>query len=294
MRALLTAAIALTVLTGFMGTATADLTYVVEGHQEVAPPDPDRPVPADSWQRHYLAEQKWRRDVFFADPAAGGDPVMSVIRLDEEKATLLLDWQNKKATRITDESLQKMMEIAGQLEELLKQMPEGMELPGGMQMPPFIKEFLEAGKPAITVTVEGPLGEETVCGLSCEKWKLTTVVQDAGDGEYWGHTVETTEVWVTDELEAPEYDCNPWRWDPSSRGALYRQAYEEAIEGLEMPEGLPAKSHSVVQDLRENTTTTSDWVMTSHDEGAIAETVFEASADFTVEDAEVPNPEGDE
>ena len=68
---------------------------------------------------------------------------------------------------------------------------------------------------------------------------------------------------------------------------MYRQAFEEAIAGLDMPVGFPVKLHGVTQDLVANTVTVADWEMTSYSEDALDESLFEVPEGFAVQEASV-------
>ncbi len=293
MRRIMVAVAGLTVALGLMSVAHADLTYILEGHGEVTPPVEDPEVPADSWQRAYLADHKWRRDQFFADPAEGGEPVISLIRRDEDELTITLDWERKKAHIIKDEFFEHLSEMMAQIEEMLKQFP------AGAPMPPRLNEFLSATKPEVTVQIEGPLGEGTVLDLTCKQYRQVVEVKDQAEGSYWGHTIETTEQWLTEDLEFPESDRDIDSWDATRHGEMYRQAFEEAIAGLDMPPGFPVKLQGVTQDLVANTQTVAHWEMTSYSQDALDDSLFEVPEGFTVQevgiqDALTPPAEGEE
>ena len=281
MKRIMVAVLVITVAPGLMSVAHADLTYMLKGHGETTPAVEDPHHPADSWHRAYLADHKWRRDQFFSDPAEGGDPVISVIRRDEDELTITLNWEKREAYIIKDELFEQLSEMMAQIEQVLKQMP------AGTPMPPGVSEFLSATKPEITVQIEGPLAEGTVLDLSCKQYRQVLEVKDQTEGGYWGHTIETSEQWLTEDLELPEADRDAQTWDATRHGAMYRQAFEEAIAGLDMPVGFPVKLHGVTQDLVANTVTVADWEMTSYSEDALDESLFEVPEGFAVQEASV-------
>ncbi len=264
------------------------------------------------WAKIWLAEGKWRIDLFELDPRAGASPVFSTIRLEERGQTIMLDWEERLAEidedaaheawdqQMDEQEVQEQADFDQNRIETLQQLPpEILE-----QMPPEVLAQIQqllAGEgedepfdamgdagPAVTVTIEGPLGAETVLGLACTQYRITTEVRDAEEDGPWGHLREQTVVSLTNAIDPPSITSSPWEWRGAMIIAGMPDEWERAAEGLDIPDGMAMKSHSIIEDFVADTSGVLRGEIVEYNEDPIAPDVFEIPAGFTQQDFALP------
>ncbi len=308
-------AVAVLVALVFATNVCADLTLLTKTHRElrtpgtqpqpqtpslpgmggvpVPPPAPDatEPVQQTLWVRLYMIDNAWRRDIFAEDPRVlATDPEMSVVRVlspDGTGTTTLLDWQERTAMVMEDEQLAALGQNLQELQQTLQQIPAG-QLPPGFQLPPEMGQFLNPTPPVVTVDLEGPLGQAAVLDLSCEKWKFDIETRDSVEGGGWGHTREESWQLLTEDLEPPVFDRDPMRWEATGQAALWQQAYEQAVAGMEMPEGFPVKSYTIERDLQTGRVAVVQTELMWYDQSALDPALFETPEGFTEQQMDLP------
>jgi len=246
-----------------------------------APPDVQEPTEQTLWLRAYLAENMWRRDAFDQDPrAVAGEPTISVLYIigaNGAGKSTLLDWERRTATVMPDEAFEQLGQSMDQLREMLQQMPQGAPMPAGMQ------GFLHPTPPVITVKLDGPQEQMRVLDLSCEKWQIEVETRDGPQGGEWGHTHEVSWQVMTDDLPIPRIDRDVWDWDVGLQAAMWQQAYDEAVEGLEFPGGFPVKSYTIERKMDTGRVVVKQMALVEYQEGAIDPTTFEVPEGFTIQ-----------
>jgi hypothetical protein len=265
-------------------SASADLTYTMEGTTTIERPDAEEAEVEEFWYTQYFTEDNWRRDQFVEEPGEGVEPDVTVIRYADREETAILTWEARQAQILPDETIERLDDMLAQLKRAMENVPDGFDLGDAFEMPSEVKGMLSATKPVIAVTVEGPLGTDTIAGLACDQYRVVTEVrdpEDAGD-EFWGHTIETSDQWITEELVPPITHFDPELWDATRQAILYLEAWEEATAGLDMPPGVAAKSITVSVDQLTDVVTTTETELTEHHTDAIGDAVFEIPEDFEV------------
>lgn len=264
------------------------------------------------WAKMWLTEGKWRTDLFEQDPRGGASPVFSTIRLEELGQTIMLDWEERTAEIIDDAALgaweagmeereaQEQANFDQNRAEMLRQLPpEVLE-----QMPPEVQEqirqmiagevadedFAGTAGPAlpVTVTIEGPLGAETVLGLACTQYRITTEVRDAEEDGPWGHLREEALVSLTGAIVPPLTTNSPWEWRGAMIIAGMPDEWARAAEGLTIPDGFAMKVHTLFEDHVAGTAGLLKGEIVEYSEDAIAPGVFEIPAGFTQQQFELP------
>ncbi len=262
------------------------------------------------WSKTWIVEARWRIDLFEADPRIGVDPVYSTIRLEELGRTILLDWEERVAEISDDAAVAAWEEQMGEREEeaeagfaqgqaeIIAQItPEALE-----QLPPEMREQVlqrirelqeqqepdqearqDPVEPTVTVEIEGPLGGETLLGLACTKYAVISEIRFPDDFEAGRHVREETHVLLTEQLPLPAIEENPWEWRGTVTMTGRPDVWEDATEGMDVPEGFAMKTHTVIKDLTAGTVTVVDGQIVEYDEAEIAPDVFEVPAGFTVE-----------
>jgi len=306
-----------------LGTAIAargDLTLLVRMDQEVreagtppaaqvpalppmagvpvpeTPPDVVEPAAQTMWIRVYMAENRWRRDAFDEDPRiSAAEPRISLLWVlgpNGAGKTTLLAWEKRTATVMDDERLAAMGQTLQQLQQALEQMPAD-QVPPGFQLPAGMEQFVNPTPPLITVGLEGPLEQTTLLDLSCEKWKFDIETRDSVANGGWGHTREESWQLLTQDLDIPPCDRDPFRWEATAQAALWEQAYEHAVAGLDLPLGFPVKSYTIFRDLHTGQVLVRRGELVEYDQGTLAPTIFEVPGDFTTQGMGLPEADAD-
>ncbi len=270
------------------------------------------------WSKMWMTETAWRADSFEQDPRGGAPPVFSTIRLEDSGRMIQLDWEERTAEIMDDAALdahgQQMDEQEEQAQadleqnqvELLNQIPaEVLE-----QMPPEVRAQIEqilAGEqgdevggepagpqPAVTVSIEGPLGGETVLGLACTQYRITTEVGEADDDGPWGHLREQAVVSLTGAIDPPLTTGSPWEWRGATIIAGMPDEWERAAEGLNVPDGFAMKMHTTIEDLDAGSSGVLTGEIVEYNEDTIPPGTFEIPAGFSVQettDVQIGQPE---
>jgi hypothetical protein len=265
-----------------------------------------------SWSKMWMTQSAWRVDFFEQDPRTGASPILSSIRLEDSGRLIQLDWEERTAEIIDDPALETREQQMDEQEEqaqadfeqnradLLEQLPpEVLE-----QMPPEvlaqIQQILageqgdefggewEGPQPAVTVSIEGPLGEETVLGHACAQYRITTEVGNADDDGPWGHMRELAVVSLTSAIDPPLTTGSPWEWRGATIISGMPDQWERAAEGLNVPDGFAMKMHTTIEDLDAGSSGVLTAEIIEYNEDTIASSVFEIPAGFTVEQMDIP------
>ena len=93
------------------------------------------------WLKIWMIEGKWRRDIFANDPRNGGEPLISVIRLEELGQTITLYWDERIAEIADDAAIARWEEQMGEKEAQAQQ--ESLEVPEEViqQLPPELQQL---------------------------------------------------------------------------------------------------------------------------------------------------------
>jgi hypothetical protein len=286
-----------------------ELPAAAEGHERQSLPEAiDRVVASPEaplqWLKVWMAEGKWRRDVFEQDPRSGCEAVLSVIRLEELGHTIMLDWQERVATISEDVAMEQMTIDMATAEQQAHQAAASQQMPKIESLPPELQKELEKrvaemgelakqaradAEPVITVSVEGPLENATVLGLGCRKYRITTETLFPVSGEGRCHSREDTWTLLTDQLTPPASEQDVWEWRGAMATIGWDEAWDQATADLDMPEGFPMKRYTVQEDLISGAIGVLQAEILAYDEAPIAATVFEIPAGFTQQRMGLPD-----